>query len=110
MSKTIPDYIDIELWNDFIQHRKEIRHKLTPTATKFMLRKLNKFYLTGIDVNACIERSIENGWQGIFEVQIQKELIPKNDDAAVQWGNDHGLPAKKGESMWNYRQRLQASL
>ena len=46
----------------------------------------------------------------ITPVQKQSVTIPRNDDEATRWGNDHGLPAKKGESMWNYRQRLQASL
>jgi hypothetical protein len=63
----IPDYINPDLWTDFIQHRKEIRHKLTPTATKFLLRKLEKFHSRGIDVNLSITQAIENGWQGIFE-------------------------------------------
>ena len=63
---SIPDYIDSDLWLDFIQHRKEIRHKLTPIAQKFILKKLAKFHLDGMDVNLAIVQTIENGWQGIF--------------------------------------------
>ena len=63
---SIPDYIDPDLWCDFIQHRKEIRHKLTDTTQKFILKKLARFHQDGMDVNAAIVQSIENGWQGIF--------------------------------------------
>ena len=70
-SSLIPDYIDSDLWQAFIDHRKEIRHKLTPTTTKFLLKKLAVFNALEIDVNKAITQTIENGWQGIF--------APRND-------------------------------
>jgi hypothetical protein len=63
----IPDYINPDLWSDFIQHRKEIRHKLTPTATTYLLKRLARFHDQGIDVNLSLTQAIENGWQGVFE-------------------------------------------
>ena len=63
----IPDYINPDLWADFIQHRKEIRHKLTPTATTYLLKRLARFHESGIDVNLSLTQAIENGWQGVFE-------------------------------------------
>ena len=66
MSKTLPDYIDSDLWQAFIDHRKEIRHKLTPITTKFLLKKLAGFNAREIDVNEAITQTIENGWQGVF--------------------------------------------
>jgi hypothetical protein len=72
----IPDYINSDLWSDFIQHRKEIRHKLTPTTEKFLLKKLAKLHQKGADVNLSITQTIENGWQGIFEYEINRR--PQN--------------------------------
>lgn len=69
--RVVPDYIDSDLWQAFIAHRKEIRHKLTPTTTKFLLKKLAGFNAREIDVNKAITQTIENGWQGIF--------APRND-------------------------------
>ena len=106
----IPDFIDTEVWNDFEQHRKEIRHKLTPTAKKYLLIKLSKFHQNGIDVNLCLITSIENGWQGVFEIQEKKETVPKDDIECVRFGAEKGINAKPGESMWDYRNRLQAAL
>ena len=63
----LPDYINPDLWADFIQHRKEIRHKLTPTATTYLLKRLARFHESGIDVNLSLTQAIENGWQGVFE-------------------------------------------
>lgn len=53
-----------EVWSDWIQHRKEIHHALKETTIKYQLRKLAK--LTEAEAIATIERSIENGWQGLF--------------------------------------------
>jgi len=62
-----PGWLDGELWGDFIQHRKEIKKPLTETATKRMLRKLERWHAAGVNVNECLERSIINRWQDIYE-------------------------------------------
>ena len=107
----IPDFIDSELWQDFEQHRKEIRKPLKPTTKKYILKKLAVMYQSGIDVNKAILQTLENGWQGIFEpAPEKKEPIPKDDMECVRFGAQHGINAKPGESMYNYRQRLTAAL
>ena len=106
----LPDYIELTIWQDFGTFRQEIRHKLTPTATRYLLLKLERFNQDGIDVNACLIQSMENGWRGVFPVKVEKEIIPKSDDEAVRWGAAHGINARPGENMWNYRQRLQEAL
>lgn len=58
-------------WKDWQQHRREIRHKLTPLTEQRQLRKLEKFPVaTAISM---IERSIENGWCGLFEITEDKK-------------------------------------
>lgn len=55
----------IEAWEMWAQHRKEIRHSLTPTTIVLQLRKLEKF---GVDrAIKSIYNSIEGGYQGLFE-------------------------------------------
>jgi hypothetical protein len=52
-------------WDAWKQHRKEIRHKLTPSNAAACLKKLRGW---GEERSiAAIWHSIENGWQGIFE-------------------------------------------
>jgi hypothetical protein len=59
-----------ESWNEFIQHRKEKKIPMTPTAKKNMFRK---FAAWGVD-NAiqAIDTAISNGWTGVFEVKPSK--------------------------------------
>ena len=54
-------------WNKWEQHRKEIKHKLTPETTTSQLKRLGK---ESEDVAVkIIEQSIENGWTGLFELK-----------------------------------------
>jgi len=106
----LPDYINPDLWQDFIQHRKEIRHKLTPTATKYLLIRLSTFHNQGIDVNLCITQSIENGWQGIFEATAKKETMPKTESEALALGAKNGVEPRPGESWFNFKGRLEGIL
>jgi hypothetical protein len=65
----IPPELDdprfLEVWQEWIKHRSEIRKKLTPSASKKQLKKLAGWGLERA-INA-IEHSIAGGWQGIFE-------------------------------------------
>lgn len=55
----------MEAWSDWQQHRREIKHALTPMTAK---RQLDMLYKLGSPAAACatIRRSIERGWQGLF--------------------------------------------
>lgn len=52
-------------FGEWITHRAEIKHKLTPSAARLQLK-----FLSGYDCPTAIEiinTSIMNGWQGLFE-------------------------------------------
>lgn len=53
------------VWNDFVQHRREIKKPLTPLAAKKQLNILTKWGVAR--AIAAIDYSIAKGWQGIFE-------------------------------------------
>lgn len=51
-------------WSDWGKHRREIRHKLTPTSVSRQLAMLERL---GVEAAiASIEVSIEKGWCGLF--------------------------------------------
>lgn len=51
-------------WNEWIQFRKEIKKKLTPSTISMQLAKLESW---GSDAAVqSIEKSISQGWQGLF--------------------------------------------
>jgi hypothetical protein len=64
----IPDFVDAELWNGFLEMR--IKQKAPPTelAIKSILKKLTTFESENIgNANLALENSIENSWKGVFE-------------------------------------------
>lgn len=63
----VPDFIDYEVWDDWIKHRREIKKALKPTTAKQQIKKLTKWHESGYDVNQIILNSISNGWTGLFE-------------------------------------------
>jgi hypothetical protein len=59
-----------EAWGEWAQHRREIKKKLTPLATRRQLAALED--MGEAKAIAAIQHSIANGWQGIFEPQEKK--------------------------------------
>jgi DNA-binding MarR family transcriptional regulator len=53
-----------EAWNDWEQHRREIKKPLTSTSVRYQLKDLAA--LGEAEAIAKLTRSISNGWTGIF--------------------------------------------
>lgn len=68
-SQCIPESLKqpefIAAWHDWLQHRKEIRKRMTPKATEGQLKTLEAIGTRR--AVAAIHNSIANGYQGIFE-------------------------------------------
>lgn len=63
----LPDFIPIQIWNDFKEMRLKVRKPMTEKAEELMIKKLIDFNERGISVVTAIENSILNNWQDIFE-------------------------------------------
>lgn len=64
----IPDFIDSELWNGFLDVRKKLKAPPTEMAFKLILNKLEGFENKKIgNANEALRKSIENNWRGVFE-------------------------------------------
>lgn len=76
----LPDYIDAEIWAEWIAYRREDKKKpASERSQKMTLTKLEKLYLQGYDVNALIQHAIELEWQGVYPVEEYKlEVGGKN--------------------------------
>lgn len=79
----VPDFIDGDLWLEWIEYRKEKKKKLTPLQAKKQIKKLTDWHNEGIDVNQVIETSISNGWQGLFKPK-EKERRTTNGSIGEQ--------------------------
>jgi phage replication O-like protein O len=62
----LPPEISPEKWAEWVQHRIEIRKKLTPSTIAKQIKVLTQSIADGIDAEAVIDESITNGWTGLF--------------------------------------------
>lgn len=63
----IPEWLDKQLWQSWIDHRKKIRKPMTDNAMKLLIRDLAKFRDGGYPPQTVIEQSIKRGWTALFE-------------------------------------------
>lgn len=99
-----PEWLDVELWEDYVQYRKEIKEPLTKIGVKRSLMKLERMIDEGGDQTAIIERTIESGkWKGLFQTFKEEKpvnkTIPKGGNELVAMAATLGIHAKPG---WSY--------
>lgn len=61
----LPEWLNKKAWQFWIEHRKEIKRKLTKNAIKLQLKFLEQ---RKEDHALIIAQSIQNGWTGLFEL------------------------------------------
>jgi hypothetical protein len=52
------------------------------------------------------DKHYENDWA----IPGQKETIPADERECIAWGEKRGIHPRPGESMWDFRKRLEQSL
>ena len=63
----LPEWLDPELWDDFIEYRKEIKKPIGDIGKKRMLKRLKRFVDEGGHLETMIENSINSGkWSNIY--------------------------------------------
>ena len=63
---SLPDFIDPNLWQEYLAYKKERREKLSTKGIEMKFSEWAKWASEGIDVNACIREAMRNEWQGVF--------------------------------------------
>lgn len=69
-------------WEEYIQHRKELKKPFTPLAYKKLINKLLDYDKQTIIL--AINRSIENDWTGIFPESISTNIKKKSSIISPQ--------------------------
>lgn len=72
-----PLWLDIQLWDDFIDMRKKIKKPATERAKQLLVNELEKLLMQGYSQQEIISNSIKNCWQDFY--------APKNS------GNNRGF-------------------
>jgi hypothetical protein len=75
----LPSCISSDVWNEWVQHRKEIKKPLTPTTIKKQFKQLEDFNRLGMDTTEVINASIAGGYAGLFALRTGKKYeLPKS--------------------------------
>lgn len=77
LSLTLPDWLPVEPWNDYVKHRGS---KFTHRAKELTLAQLAKMVQSGHDPTEILQTSIANGWKGIFEPKSKGSGYVNNRD------------------------------
>lgn len=86
---SLPDFLDPNLWEQYLAYKKERKEKLSKHGIEMKFSEWAKWASEGIDVNACIREAMANEWQGVFKPKIQGgsgRNVPNNATT-----NPHGL-------------------
>lgn len=67
LSVSLPAWLPPDVWEQWVQHRREIRRPLTPTTCECQIADLGKWRDAGHSPRSIIEASVRSGWQGLFE-------------------------------------------
>ncbi len=67
----LPEWLSVQDWNDFTEHRKHIKAPLSDNAKKRMITSLQKLKDSGANISDVINQSIINGWKDIFPIRTQ---------------------------------------
>jgi len=65
----IPEWIDKELWDGFLEVRKQRKAASTDYALSLIIKDLEKFKAAGDDPNEILKKSIMNSWKGVFPLK-----------------------------------------
>jgi phage replication O-like protein O len=65
----IPEWINKETWDAFVEMRKVIKKPMTDRAKELMLGKLEKLKYLGQNVTEVLNQSILNNWSDVYEVR-----------------------------------------
>ena len=72
---SLPDFINKETWDAFLEVRKKKKNPNTTHSLELMVKKLERLKGEGYDVNALMEHAILRGWQDV--VFDGNPIIPK---------------------------------
>lgn len=77
----IPPWLSSSDWDDFLEHRRSMKAKMTPVAQRRAIKVLEKLRAEGQNVEEVINQSIVNGWKGLFPIK-QPYKTPEKESYA----------------------------
>ncbi len=78
-------------YEKFLKYRKERDKRLSATTIDAIIKRLEGLKESGEDIVALIERSIENGWSGVFPTKEKRRIEVKKAKGASKEDALHNL-------------------
>ena len=72
----LPDWMPIEAWDGFVEMRRKSKKPFTDRAAQLIVKKLASLRDQGDDPGEVLDRSTVNGWQGVFPMKNQANVVP----------------------------------
>lgn len=101
---SLPDFIDPNLWQEYLAYKKERREKLSSKGIEMKFSEWAKWASKGIDVNACIREAMANEWQGVFKPKPTYGAKATSSTQGVSDDNPHGLKQGTLNTMAAFRE------
>ena len=101
---SLPDFIDPNLWQEYLAYKKERREKLSTKGLQMKFSEWAKWDAEGIDVNACIREAMANEWQGVFKPKPTYGAKATSSMQGVSDDNPHGLKQGTLNTMAAFRE------
>ena len=64
-----PKWLNVELWKEYVEHRKEIKSPMTERAERMGIRKLGRLVDDGDSQEDILETAIFNNWKGLWKLE-----------------------------------------
>ena len=71
----LPDWINPETWQHFVDHRKSIRSPMSEQSQKLLISKLTKLRTQGHDPDELLNTAIMSGWKSVYPEKPEKQPI-----------------------------------
>ncbi len=98
----IPDWIDQELWEGFLEIRKKKKAVDSKQAIQLIINKLIGFREQGFDPNEIIKESIMNSWKSVFKPKNQGGNFPTKSQNVDDWVNKGPKDARYEEEQVSF--------
>ena len=64
---SLPEWIDAELWDEYVAQRKKDKKAMSPRSERDRLARLYALKAAGYDPNACIAEALNYHWLEFYE-------------------------------------------
>lgn len=101
---SLPDFIDPNLWQDYLAYKKERKEKLSDKGIEMKFSEWAKWASEGIDVNECLREAMRNEWQGVFKPKPSYSAKVASSVQGISDDNPHGLKQGTLNTMAAFRE------